>query len=403
MKKAFTLVELLIVVVVLVTLMTITFRLVSIGGDSSAKNLTMNRLHRLENALSGYYAAFGTYPPVKLHGLRNPFLRVSPDGIQDKTGSGENVNIWGWLSSDGETVRNSRAESDAWEQVRAACLSQPVACNFPFGEEYSDIINIASEYWKNIVDKELYKLSDNDRNLLIRGFDNGVSRNIGRFAKYKDDADWTEVQIFRFGLMSYLLPRYLVMMNGEERFYTEYAQWLDNNELPNDPLTGRSFSNWANMRSNYVRSNNKSDLAHVANISSQAVCSRWMANFEKALYCTRAMTLYGVDIRDPGGYGESLLDSLKNLGIVKSLLYSPGGGNEGASDSQYLLDCITIKDGWNNDFFYYSPPPYQNYIVWSAGPNGRTFPPWIDRAALGGDGNRCVGYWVRDDIVNISH
>ena len=71
MKKAFTLVELLIVVVVLVTLMAVTFRLSSIGSNQTARNKTVSRLQKLENCLSGYYAAFGTYPPVRLHGSRN--------------------------------------------------------------------------------------------------------------------------------------------------------------------------------------------------------------------------------------------------------------------------------------------------------------------------------------------
>ena len=60
MKKGFTLVEMLIVVVVLVTLMTITFRLTSLGRDQTDRNKTIARLQRLENALSGYYAAFGS-------------------------------------------------------------------------------------------------------------------------------------------------------------------------------------------------------------------------------------------------------------------------------------------------------------------------------------------------------
>ena len=68
MRKAFTLVEMLIVVVVLVTLMTITFRLGAINTTSSYRNTTISRLQRLENCLSGYYAAFGCYPNVKLHG-----------------------------------------------------------------------------------------------------------------------------------------------------------------------------------------------------------------------------------------------------------------------------------------------------------------------------------------------
>lgn len=401
MKKAFTLVELLVVVVVLITLMTITFRLVSIGGDSDAKHVTMNRMHRLENALSGYYAAFGTYPPVNLHGYRNPFLSVSSDGVQNTDGQ-ENADLWGWLAPDGETVRDRNAESRAWNQVKAACEAQPVACNFPFSDEYSEIIDLASEYWKEVIDKDLDdSLSDDEKLMLSRGFDNGVSRNIGRFARFKDKIKWTDLQLFRFGLMSYLLPRYLLMMNSDEQFYQDFAQWLHNNTLPNDPLTGRSFSNWANMRENYVRSDKKSDLAHIANISSQAACSRWMANFENSLFCTRNITLYGVEVR--AGSGGNLFDALKDFNIVESLIRTPGGYDDANGSNQYILDAVTIKDGWGNEFYYYSPPPYQSYRIWSGGANGRTFPSWIDRSTLGGEANRCIGYWVMDDIVSISH
>lgn len=401
MKKAFTLVELLVVVVVLTTLMTITFRLVSVGGDSEARNLTMNRLHRLENALSGYYAAFGTYPPVNLHGYRNPFLVVSGHGVQNEDGE-ENRNIWGWLNAEGDGVRDSRQELRAWEQVRAACESQPVACNFPFSEEYGDIVRLASDYWKEAIDKEIHEMEDDEKELLNRGFDNGVSQNIGRFSQYQKSTKWTEVQLFRFGLMSYLLPRYLIMMNSDESFYRDYEQWKHNNALPNDPLTGRAFTSWENMRENYVRSDEKRDIAHVANIASQSACSRWMANFEGSLFCTRPISLYGVDVQDEDTYGN-LLSSLHDKDIVKALMHSPGGYDNDSGSSQYLLDLITMKDGWSGEFYYYSPPPYQSYILWSAGPNKRTFPPWIDRSALDADANRCIGYWVLDDIVNLSH
>ena len=71
MRKAFTLIEMLIVIAVLTTLMTIVFRLSSIGGDSWRRSETITRIQKLENCLSGYYAAFGSYPPVKLHGSRS--------------------------------------------------------------------------------------------------------------------------------------------------------------------------------------------------------------------------------------------------------------------------------------------------------------------------------------------
>ena len=135
MKKGFTLVEMLVVVVVVVTLMTMTFKLGSINGSSSKRTTTISRLQKLENCLSGYYAAFGTYPPVALHGSRNPFLTVSSHGIQNQDGK-ENKNILGWnaetfrqwIASDRDGKYYQSDEVRAWDQVKAACQAQPVDC-----------------------------------------------------------------------------------------------------------------------------------------------------------------------------------------------------------------------------------------------------------------------------------
>jgi hypothetical protein len=70
--------------------------------------------------------------------------------------------------------------------------------------------------------------------------------------------------------------------------------------------------------------------------------------------------------------------------------------------SSKTLDQVTIRDGWGHDIYYYSPAPHQNYVLWSPGPNGRTFPPWIARETLSGEANRCIAYWVRDDITSLS-
>ena len=71
MRRAFTLVELMIVIAVIVSLMAITFRIMNTVGDTEARTITITRMQRLENALSGFHAAFGCYPPVKLHGNRS--------------------------------------------------------------------------------------------------------------------------------------------------------------------------------------------------------------------------------------------------------------------------------------------------------------------------------------------
>ena len=388
MKKAFTLVELLIVVVILVTLMSIVFKLGGIGSDQSRRNSTIVRMQKLENCLSGYYAAFGTYPPVALHGSRNFYLEANDHGVQTKQ---ENKSIWGW-NAIGED-----AEKVAWKQVRAACKAQPVDCRYPYPDDsvYNALVRSVSEGLK----KKAASLGGNDsrKDVLSAGFDNGVTDNAGRFNANSGETDWREIQLFRFGLMSYLLPRYLVMMNSKEELYEGgYAQWDDNNELPCNPLTGFRFNNWSTVRER-SRSDEADERAEVANIPSQAVCARWMPNLEGIVCCNHDYRLYGISIRGDIGASELRVD---NLDIE---VFSPGGADGDSTSQQYVLDSATVLDGWWHEFYYYSAPPHQSYTLWSAGANGRTFPPWISRKSLDSKANKCVALWVEDDIMRMSN
>jgi prepilin-type N-terminal cleavage/methylation domain-containing protein len=388
MKKGFSLVEMLIVVTVLVTLMGITFRLGSIGGPSSRRNNTVARLQRLENCLSGYYAAFGTYPPVKLHGSRNYRLSVSSHGIQNLDGEEENLN-WSWANNPG-----SEEEARDWRKVEAACRAQPVDCRFPYPQGFNDYVNaIAQELQAGAANKA--SLDEERRKVFSAGFDDGVSNNRGRHSQNKDSTEWREVQLFKFGLMSYLLPRYLVMMNSHDDMYDDFSQWTGNNSLPADPLTGQTYNNWRSLREK-ATSVEDTDIAHVANIPSQAVCARWMPNLEGVCHCNHGVSVFGVNIRY-GGESDLRADNY-NLEV-----YSPGGYDEDSTSGQYVLDGITVKDGWENEFYYYSPAPYQSYVLWSAGPNGKTFPPWVSRKSLDSAANECVGIWIQDDIVSMSN
>ena len=389
MKKAFTLVEMLVVVVVLVTLMSIVFKLGSIGSDQSNRNTTIVRMQRLENCLSGYYAAFGTYPPVGLHGSRNFYLKANNHGIQTEE---ENKSIWGW-NAIGET-----AEQEAWQQVKAACKAQPVDCRFPYPDDavYNKLVQSISEALKKRAAASK-SLSEDRKNVLSAGFDNGVTDNVGRFNANSGEMDWREIQLFRFGLMSFLLPRYLVMMNSKEELYEGgYSQWDSNNEIPCNPLTGFKFNDWGVVRdrSRSVRADEK---AEVANIPSQAVCARWMPNLEGIVCCNHDYKLYGISIRGDSGASELRAD---NMDIE---VFSPGGADSDSTSQQYVLDSATVLDGWWREFYYYSPSPHQTYTLWSAGANGRTFPPWVSRKALDSKANRCIALWVEDDIVRMSN
>jgi len=393
MRKAFTLVEMLIVVVVLVTLMTITFRLGALNTSSWQRNTTVTRLQRLENCLSGYYAAFGSYPPVATLNSRNPFLTVDEWGMQNTDGE-ENESIFNWNPETFRQGRYQEEEDRAWNQVQAACRAQPVGCSFPFPDEYGDVVIAWSDHLREEVSVAT-SLSEAKRQIFSAGFDAGSGANIGRFSAYKDKTDWRDLQLFKFGLMSYLLPRFLMMMNADESFYDDYAQWTGNNTMPSDPLTGQKFNDWYEVKRKANDKQNKTDYAKVANIPSQAVCARWMPNLENMVFTPHDSL---------SAFGLSLCDSTFNNEFSFSTeVYSPGSYGSRSTGSQYVLDSCTVVDGWKVDFYYYSPAPYQTYILWSSGPNKRTFPPWISREGLDSNANRCVGAWTEDDIVNMSH
>ena len=57
-----------------------------------------------------------------------------------------------------------------------------------------------------------------------------------------------------------------------------------------------------------------------------------------------------------------------------------------------------MKDGWDHDFYYYSPAPYQTYVLWSSGENEKTFPPWVDLAELDDNDRKTAIDWMSDDI-----
>lgn len=394
MKKGFTLIEMMIVVAILVVLMTIGFKLMSLGSDSERRTRTIVRLQRLENCLSGYNAAFGGYPPVKLHGTRNIYAAVDESGLQDNDGN-ENTALWNW-SKIGESNENR-----AWAQVQAACKAQPIDCRFPFPDEWADAVEeTAREMHEYCQDEGLFK--DNpylEKKLGSTCPFDSITRNTGRL-KNNDEMDWRNIQLFKFGLMSFLLPRYLVMMNGPQELFEDYKQWTGNNVLPSDPFTGGSFNGSGDWNSIHraagsASNGNAKDLARLANVPNQAICARWMPNLEGICKCNHSFSLFGVNIRDLSDAGDL---NYRNVGIE---VYHPAGGSVGAN--QYVLDGVTVHDGWDRDFYYYSPAPYQTYTLWSAGPNGRTFPPWVSRGTLSRDAGRCVGLWIADDIIHMKN
>ena len=372
MKKAFTLVELMVVVVVIVTLLAITFRLVSVGEDATYRNNTIARMQRLENALSGYFAAFGSYPPVGLHASRNVYARVNEQGVQQEG------------QEDGELV---------WANVNMACRAQPVAARFPFPDTsdvrtYLEAVSQIVIERVNSIDEQWKEYKDYSRQL-GSGFTPVISPN--QVSGWNSKKTWQEVKIFEFGVMSFLLPRYLFMSQGiDPDDLNDCAQWNANNRLSSHPNAGYHFENWKDQLD---------DVRLVRRIPSQSVCARWMPNFEK-MVCANAfahpggLRFFGVDIHDDTYLGNAV-DPDYPWDLAQSVY---------VDQDRTILDVMTVKDGWHREFYYYSPPPFQSYRLWSAGPNGKTFPPWMPFSSLKSDTDRkTAANWMADDIMYLSN
>jgi len=390
MKRGFTLIELLIVVVVIAALTTIVFRLAGVGRDSTARATTVARLQRIENALSGYYAAFGTYPPVPLQGSRDIYQEVDYyHGVQLDSVNKQTI------QTSGDQARRMN------EQILAACRSQPFGAYFPFKSGKSDYVKTVSDIQKKLVEAGRFKNIPEERKSSIQqGYTDGVSGSsmVGSLSTSK--SSWwgdDSVQLWRYGVMSFLLPRYLFMMQQSETFRVQdYAQWTAYNDLPFDPDTGVLYGNgdvtrgWGQVRDNYNKSSGK-DRWKIELIPSQAACARWMPNFERICTATEEWEFWGTHIK-----GKQDFDYGLNPYTIPAI-YSPGGRN--STSQQYVLDCITVKDGWGNELFYYSPPPHQTYRVWSSGADGKTFPPWTDLNTLETSERKIVLSWTKDDIA----
>lgn len=343
MKKAFTLVELLIVVVVLVTLMTITLRIGGIGDETTKRNRTINRMQRLENCLSGYYAAYGSYPPVKLHGSRDFMLSTNGYGLQ-------------CMDTD------DRESQLVWESVEAACKSQPVAFCCPFSRNRREFVRALSQLRQQT--SSTANPIDNFEALC----DNST------VSSWQGKKQWGQVQIFKFGVLSYLLPRYLIAMGGgnssgdvDHQLFTRQEQWKVNNQLPCRFESGVPYGSWQEVCTDVSDHKWK-----IAVLQSQAACARWLPNLEKTVATMFGTEVYGVQIQAADDEGQN-----NQLEIYNAAATGSGGKGSNASGQNVAANRLTVVDGWGHEFYYYSLPPHQSYTLWSGGPNGKTFPHWI--------------------------
>ena len=391
-KQGFTLIELLIVTVVIVTLMGIIFRLAGVGSDSRLRAITIRRMQCLENCLSGYYAAYGTYPPVPLQGRsRSIYTSVDTYGVQK--GNNEQKGSLNPL------------------RIHHACRAQPVAALFPprktgdWPKAMSSLSEACTYYYgKTAKYKNPFEVIKNAGGIQVDNTNWGESADGG-----------DSVQIFQFGLMSFLLPRYFFMFTGDETFYTSYngkTQWGVNNQLPSRLDTGVPFAGWGEIRKIMGGNNTDGritdqDAGMVSNLTSQSVCARWMPNLQGIV--TGGDTFYGVSTACSENDDDyfSIPHGFTSDGIEYGELHVHGrngyAGESGSGGDLYILNCMTVRDGWHMDYYYYSEPPYQSYRLWSAGPNRRTFPPWYDMSQFSsGDISTIKGY-IADDFVHLSN
>lgn len=379
-RNAFTLIELMIAVVVIAILMSIVFRLSGIGSDTQKRNVTASRLQRLENCLSGYYAAFGTYPQVPLQRNSRDFrLRVDKYGRQ---------------TEDNESRLS-------WPSVEAACRAQPIGTRFPFRSS-QDMDKFITDLGNQLLKKaEAARSNDKlkelgfDREELRKNFRPIDGDNIGKIIN-------SEEPVFEFGVLSFLLPRYFFMLGCYSELLTDCLQWSDNNALPADPENGAGMSNWNKVRdwgfdNDGKAKENSNNSWKYAMIPSQAVCARWMPNLEGCCRVITGQKFFGVDISD----GAPSPLNPDNPGVADMIRY-PDPINSPGEDG-YILNSITILDGWGREFYYYSAPPYQSYTLWSAGENGRTFCPWVPLDTLEAEERKTAGVWMADDIIQMSH
>ena len=338
-RAAFTLIEMMVVVALIGILIGGVFRLIGAANENAKKGQTVDRLQRLENALSGFYAENGTYPPVPPHGSPDPTI-VAPEDSDHKD--------WGGAS----------AERKLELQAIRAAHCQPTSFEYPTPTSL-----------------------DEDIPMLCGAGVASANTIKGSFSKTLDK--WPQVKLFRYGVLSFLLPRLLVIGGGTLADGT----LSDRDAMPDLDLL--QLASW----NNYNLAKYKGDLntfkKFIAeqNRRESIACARLIPNLERIVF--GGVTLLGVET------------AMINAGGPRfSQKYSSDAG------SKFVLGKMTLFDGWSTDYekwdnelYYYSAPPYQSYRVWSAGPNGKTFPPWIPLDSLSVEMRKKVSAWTSDDVA----
>lgn len=337
-NQAFTLIEMMVVVALIGILIAGVFRLMGTAAENTKRAETMERLQRLENALSGFYAEYGSYPPVPRQGSPDPFVSVNSNGSTTPTSS----------LSYKDAIRASR--------------SQPVSFEFPTPSVMDDYI--------------LAKYKVYSANVNVSAFD-------------ENEVDWDKCKLFRYGVMSFLVPRLEAM--GFQKLGRSGSSFTFDEYVANQGFFSRDRKQWSHFNEGYAENYSTLQKQYDREMKS---CARWMPNLQNAV--AGGIVFNGISTKkDPSSKQKKGYEGLSGLGDDgdDDNIYTQSSGN------RHALGCMTILDGWENELYYYSAPPYQSYRIWSAGPNGKTFPPWIPLQSLSSEDRKTVNEWIQDDIA----
>jgi prepilin-type N-terminal cleavage/methylation domain-containing protein len=341
-RAGFTIIELMVVVALIGILIGGVFKLMGVVGQEQKRATTITRMQKLENALSGFYAKYGSYPPVQLHGSPDPMANENTDGT---VGSAHALDL-------------ADANSESAINATRAAGCQPVAFEFPP---------------LNTSDIEMY---------IAVQFDLSVP-NVAASGAASTSADWPATRLFKFGVVSFLVPRLDAMGNYRE-----------NGERMDSAFTGTK--QWTRYNPQSIA--NTEDAKRVAKRQADE-CASWLPNLAGLIFGGK--TLLGINTSEGGEYPKFTAELEDNDRPVWSARHRTRGYQ--ITGIRYPLTVMTIRDGWNREFFYYSAPPYQSYRLWSAGPNGWTFPAEYPMALLTTAKEKAaVTEWVKDDVVRVS-
>lgn len=333
-KQAFTLVEIMVVISVIAILMAASFRLMRSAAHAKKVAETQARMEKIQNALSGYYAAYGSYPPVAFYTSLDPNQASAYDS--DSTGG----------------------SSLGWEaQAEWSARAQPVAFEYPTPSHMDRAIpNL-------FFPTDVVALND-----VVDSIQPGEGQGWGG-----------DIKVFKFGLVSFLLPRLEVAYFSRNASFNpklfENQQWREAN-----PGTPQGLSSQSHGEANFAR------LMQAQRQAENEVVAGWLPHLEHTV----------------NGAGSDI------LGINVWAGGTPGGLQARHMNGKTLnrlvaVNVATLTDAWDNQFYYHSLPPYQSYIIWSAGPNRQTYPPWVSRDDPHFRANKDdILRRIKDDIVGSS-